>query len=256
MQTMRVYELIKETFLRKTSIWVVHLIWFGIYGLFWLLFLPSNLEASEFLFIWGGFFLPLALSAGILGDDIASGRICVLVTKPFWSGKLYLYRLLGLSLQGAVHFALAGVLVLMLHVITGKSTMAGVGRWLLSTWLLFNTFAALSTSLSVVVKRTHNALLLFVATLTLFVVASMLLYSLQGHVLEPIVTGFFRYPFPPLELLHNMGKGDYAKETLTVGNWQVGTSVACVAHSMLLTAVYGGVGVLLLTRREFLSQRE
>ncbi len=253
---MRAWELMKETLWRREYLWIVHVIWLACYGGFWWLLLPDPEEFGNFLFLWGGVLLPLALSAGILGDDIASGRICVLVTKPFWSGKLYFYRLLGLSLQGAVHFALAGVLVFVLHAITGKSTMVGVGRWLLSAWLLFNTFAALSTSLSVVVKRAHNSLLLFVATLTLFVVAGMLLYSLQGHVLEPIVTGFFRYPFPPLELLHNMGKGDYAKETLTIGGWQVATSVACAAHSVLLTAVYGGIGILLLTRREFLSQRE
>jgi len=253
---MRVWELIKETLWRREYLWIVHVIWLACYVGFWWLLLPDPEEFGNFLFVWGGLLLPLALSAGIIGDDIASGRICVLVTKPFWLGKLYIYRFLGLSVQGAVHFFLAGVLVLVLHVITGRGTMSGVGRWLLSTWLLFNTFAALSTSLSVVVKRAHNALLLFVATLTVFVVASILLYSVQGNVLEPIVTGFFRYPFPPLELLHNLGKGEYAKQTLSLGGWQVATSAACAAHSVLLTAVYAGIGIRLLTRREFLSQRE
>jgi ABC-type transport system involved in multi-copper enzyme maturation permease subunit len=253
---MRIWELMKETLWRREYLWIVHVVWLACYGGFWWLLLPDPEEFGKFLFGWGGVLLALALSAGILGDDIASGRISVLVTKPFWLGKLYLYRFLGLSAQGAVHFALAGVLVLILHVITGKSTMAGVGRWLLSAWLLFNTFIALSMPLSVVVKRAHNALLLFVATLTLFAVAGMLLYSLQGHVLEPVVAGFFRYPFPPLELLHHLGKGDYAGQTLTIGKWQVATNVLCTAHSVLLTAVYGGVGIWLLTRREFLSQRE
>ena len=253
---MRIWELMKETLWRREYLWIVHVVWLACYGGFWWLMLPDPEEFGRFLFLWGGLLLALALSAGILGDDIASGRITVLVTKPFWLGKLYVCRFLGLSAQGALHFALAWVLVLILHGITGKGTMTGVGRWLLSTWLLFNTFIALSTSLSVVVKRAHNSLLLFVATLTLSAVGSMLLYSLQGHVLESVVAGFCRYPFPPLEFLHHLGKGDYAGQTLTISHWQVATSVLCAAHSVLLTAIYGGIGIWLLTRREFLSQRE
>jgi len=253
---MRAWELVKETLWRREYLWIVHLVWLAFYGAFWWLFLPDPEEFGNFVFLWGGFLLPLALSAGIMGDDIASGRICVLVTKPFWLGELYLYRLLGLSVQGALHFVLAGVMVLVLHVVTRKGSMSGVGLWLLSTWLLFNTFAALSTSLSVVVKRVHNALLLFVATLTLVVVAALLVHSVQGGALEPVVTGFFRYPFPPFELLGDLAKGEYAKETLTVGSWHIPKSVACAAHSLLLTVVYAGIGIFLFARRQFLSQRE
>jgi hypothetical protein len=79
---MKAYELIKETFSRRGYIWIVHIVWLALYGMFWWLFLPSGPEFGRFIFIWGGFFLPLALTAGIFGDDIASGRICVLVTKP------------------------------------------------------------------------------------------------------------------------------------------------------------------------------
>ena len=112
---MRAYELMKETFFRRTYIWIVHVIWLALYGVFWWLFLPEAPEFGKFLFIWAGFFLPLALSAGIFGDDIASGRICVIVTRPFWTGELYIYRVLGLSLQAAVHLLLAGAIVLILH---------------------------------------------------------------------------------------------------------------------------------------------
>jgi ABC-type transport system involved in multi-copper enzyme maturation permease subunit len=253
---MRAWELMKETLWRRESLWIVHVVWIACYGAFWWLLLPDPEEFGNFVFLWGGFLLPLALSAGILGDDIASGRICVLVTRPFWLGKLYLYRLLGLSVQGALHFVLAGVLVFVLHVITHEGSMSGVGLWLLSAWLLFNTFAALSTSLSVVVKRTHNSLILFVAALTLIVVAGLLIHSVQGSALEPAVTGFFRYPFPPFELLHGLGKGDYAKQSLTLAGHSVPKSVACAVHSLTLAAIYAGIGILLLTRRQFLSQRE
>ena len=148
---MRAYELMKETYCRRGYIWIVHIVWLVLYGSFWWLFLPSGPEFGKFLFIWGGFFLPLALSAGIFGDDIASGRICVLVTKPFWIGELYIYRLLGLSLQAAVHFILAACIVFVLHFFMRKGSTEDLGFWLLATWLLFNTCAALSTSLSIVV---------------------------------------------------------------------------------------------------------
>src|SRR5512139_2161694 len=117
---MRAFELMKETFFRRTYIWIVHVIWLALYGVYWWLFLPEAPDFGRFLFIWAGFFLPLALSAGIFGDDIASGRICVIVTRPFWTGELYIFRLLGLSLQAAVHLALAGALVLVLHAIMRK----------------------------------------------------------------------------------------------------------------------------------------
>ena len=253
---MRACELMKETFFRRTisgsctwSGWPATAASGGF-------FCRTPEDWASCLFSGAASCLPLALSAGIFGDDIASGRICVLVTKPFWTGELYLYRFLGLSVQGAVHFGLAACLVLVLHVLTRRGSLSGVGWWLLAAWLLFNTFAALSASLSVVVKRAHNSLLLFGATLTLSLVGSILIHSAQGSVLEPVVTGFFRYPFPPFELLHALGKGDYVKETLTLGSWHLAQGIACALHSLLLTAVYGGVGVLLLTRREFLSQRE
>ena len=122
--------------------------------------------------------------------------------------------------------------------------------------MLFNTFAALSTSLSVVVRRTHNSLLLFVATLTLGLVAGALSNALQGSVMESAVKGFFRYPFPPFELLHDLGKGEYAEQSLTVAGSSIPKSVACVAHSLMLAVIYGGIGIFLLGRRQFLTQRE
>ncbi len=256
MQMTRACELLKETFLRKTSIWVVHLTWFGIYGLFWLLFLPSNLEASEFLFLWGGFFLPLALSAGILGDDIASGRISVLVTKPFWSGALYLYRLLGLSLQGAAHLLLAGGLIFLLDTLLGKGTPNSLGIWLLASWLLFNACAALCTSLSVVVGRSYNSLLTFFSVAVLY----LLLDVLGGYWLEYGTTealrNVIRYAGLPFGLLHHLARGDYGQYSLMVGRYDSLKSAACIVHCVILTTVYAAIGVLLLTRREFYSERD
>jgi hypothetical protein len=253
---MRAYELIKETFYRRGYIWIVHIAWLTIYGIFWWLFLPETPEYGRFVFIWGGFLLPLALSAGIFGDDIASGRICVVVTRPFWCGELYIYRLLGLSLQGAVHLALAGGIALVLHAIMRRGTVDGLGLWLVATWLLFNTCAALSTSVSVVVGRMYNCLLLLAVIVTGYFVVSMLMGYLGPHANKGVFMGFVRYLWPPFELLYKLAHGEYGKYSLAVGKYSVPKSVACVVHSLMLTLAYSAVGIALLTRRQFSRERD
>ncbi len=256
MQSIRAYELIRETFFRRTYIWIVHLIWFGIYGLFWLLLLPTNLEAGQFLFLWGGFLLPLALSAGIIGDDISSGRICVLATRPFWLGQLYLYRLLGLSLQGAGHILLAGGLVFVLDTLLGKGSPNNLAVWLLSSWLLFNACATLSTSLSVVVGRSYNSLLTFFGVVLVF----LLLDVLSGYWLEygaaDTLRNLFRYVGLPFGLLSGLAKGDYGKYSLSVGKYDMAKNIACVVHCLILTSAYALAGILLLNKRQFFLQRD
>lgn len=248
---MRAYELIKETFCRRGYIWIVHLIWFVLYGVFWWLFLPSAAEFGRFIFIWGGFLLPLALSTGIFGDDISSGRICVLVTKPFWQGELYIYRLLGLSLQAAVHFILAGCIVLVLHFIMRKGSTEHLALWLFASWLLFNTCAALSASVSVVVGRAYNSLLMLVVIVTGYFVMSMLMVSLGQRGVTGVLAGFIKYPWPPFELLYKFACGEYGTYSLTVGRFSFTKSAACVVHSLILTLVYSVVGIILLGRRQF-----
>ena len=253
---MKQCELIKETFFRKTYVWVVHLSWLVIYGLFWLVFLPGNREAGVFIFLWGGFFLPLALSAGIFGDDIASGRICVLATKPFWLGQFYIYRLLGLSLQAAVHLLLSGALVFALDALMGRGTPNRLGLWLFATWLLFNTCAALSASLSVVVKRAYNSLVLFLVValfhLLLGVLAS---YWLEQGTAE-FIRKLIRFAGLPFNLLQGMAEGKYGKYSFTAGKYGFTKTIACTIHCLILTTVYATIGVFLLTRRQFSSQRD
>ncbi len=253
---MRAYELIKETFCRRGYIWIVHVAWLAIYGVFWWLFLPETPEYGRFVFIWGGFLLPLALSAGIFGDDIASGRICVVVTRPFWSGELYIYRLLGLSLQGAIHLALAGGIAVVLHAIIRKGAVDGLALWLVASWLLFNTCAALSTSVSVVVARMYNCLLLLVVIVTGYFVVSMMMGYLGPQAHKGLFMGFVRYLWPPFEFLFKFAHGEYGKFSLEVGKYSVPKSVACVVHSLMLTVAYGAVGIVLLTRRQFSRERD
>jgi ABC-type transport system involved in multi-copper enzyme maturation permease subunit len=253
---MRAFELMRETFTRKSYIWVVHLVWLALYGGYWWLFVPTGQEFGGFVFIWSGFFLPLALSAGIFGDDIASGRICVLVTRPFWLGQLYIYRLLGLSLQAAVHLVLAGALALGLHAALRRGDTQGLVQWLFATWLLYNACAGLSTSLSVVVGRAFNSLLLLLLVVTGYFLLGLLVSHLRDQSASTALVNIIRYSLPPFELLSKLAGGEYGKYSLTVGRFSVAKSVACVAHTVILTAAYAAVGVILLSRREFSRTRD
>jgi ABC-type transport system involved in multi-copper enzyme maturation permease subunit len=253
---MRAYELLKETIVRKTFIWVTHLCCFILYGVFWLLFLPSEVEVGEFLFLWGGLFLPLALSAGVFGDDIATGRICVLATRPLRLGELYLWRLAGLSLQGAVHLLVAAGIVLLLDTLMGRGSPNRLGPWVFASWLLFNACAALSTSLSVVVRGSYNALLV----LAMVVFVHFLLGTLGGYYLEygmaEAVKSLIKHMGLPFELLQGLAHGDYGKYSLNVGQYGLVKSVACTVHCVILTAAYATIGILVLNRRQFSAQRD
>jgi len=253
---MRAYELMKETFSRKIYIYIVHLSWFAIYGLFFTLRVHEEKDFHQILFIWGGFFLPLALSAGIFGDDISSGRICVVATKPFWLGELYIYRLLGLSLQAAVHFVITGFLLLIIHRFTGLGYIDDLGAWLFSCWLLFNTWAAISTSLSVVVKRAYNFIFLLAVFLFLASLNSILSWNNPDDAMTKVINAFGKYVCPPFTLLTKMVEGEYSKYSLIVGKYSSIKAVACVTHTLVLTVFYSFFGVLLLSRRQFTCSRE
>ncbi len=239
---MKARALIAETFLRKRSILLVHLAWLGAYApLFLLPFPPGAWQWGGFLFGWSGWALALVLSSGIFGNDIASGRIRLLVTEPVRLWELYFYRFLGLSLQAAAHLALAGVLVLLLHGLTGRGNIDRFVLWLLASWLIFNAWAALSTSVSVVVSRENNSILLVLLTIVAVFPLYMLLLFSQDSLGTKIYVGVLRYAGPPVELLVRLGRG---KCSLPGG-------VANVAYSLLVTALYGAAGIVLLARREF-----
>jgi len=253
---MRAYELLKETLWRRRYIWIVHVVWLALYLMFWWLYYPDPEEFGGIVLVLGGFLLPLALSAGILGDDIASGRICVLLTKPLRPGTLFSYRLLGLSLQAAAHFLLVGVVIVLLHLVTRKGGTEGLALWLFLSWLLFNTWAALSTSLSVVVKRAHNSLLLLVASVTIGGAMSILIWNLRNYAAGDVLKGFLTYCFPPHGLLGDLGKGEYEEKNLALAGLHLPRTLVYTAHSLLLTVVYAGVGILIFRKKQFFSERE
>ncbi|MFC1633221.1 ABC transporter permease subunit [Planctomycetota bacterium] len=244
---MRAYELIKETFLRKAYIRIVHISWFATYGLVFLIpFPPETWNWGGFLFGWSGCMLALLLTAGIFGDDIASGRICILIIKPLWPGELYIYRLMGLSLQALVHLLISGAIMFTLCSATGRGTIDHLGLWMLSSWLIFTTFSALSTSISVVVRRGHNSMLLFAAIGFVYFVVMLMISLFPKHTATEVVMAFLRYACPPVELLCKLALGQYS----------VIKSFGCVMHSLALTILYSAVGIIILCKRQFVCARD
>lgn len=244
---MRAYELIKETFLRKAYIRIVHISWFATYGLMFLIpFPPESWNWGGFLFGWSGCMLSLLLSAGIFGDDIASGRICVLIIKPLWPGELYIYRLIGLALQALLHLLISGGMMFILQNLTGRGSIDNLGLWILSSWLIFTTFAALSTSISVVVRRGHNSMLLFAAIAFVYFFVSLMIGMFQRHPATEVIMNVIRYACPPVELLCKLALGQYS----------VLKSFGCVMHNLALITVYSTVGMIILCRRQFVCARD
>ena len=178
------------------------------------------------------------------------------MTRPFWTGEFYIYRLLGLSLQAAVHLVLAGAIVLVLHAIMRKGRVDDLGVWLLATWLLFNTCAALSTSLSIVVGRAFNSLLLLVVIVTGYFLVGLLSIYLRDQASAGALVSFIRYPWPPFELLYKLAAGEWGQYAPTVGKYSVNKSIACVVHSLMLMLVYSVIGIVLLSRRQFSRVRD
>jgi hypothetical protein len=235
---MKAYELIKETLFRKSYIPAMHIIWFLIYAL---LFLPPVSQIfpwGRVLFIISGFILPLVLSVGIFGDDIASGRISVLVTKPIRFAELYIYRVIGLSLQSFLHITLGICIIYILNKITDKGSLINIELWALSSWLLFNTLATLSTTISIVVYRGHNFMFLVLAAVIILGIRTLLIFS-QNY--DSTILLIIKYIFPPVELLSRVAQENH---------WSI-RLMGYVAHAFGLTIFYAVIGILLLSNREF-----
>jgi ABC-type transport system involved in multi-copper enzyme maturation permease subunit len=239
---MKAYALISETFLRKSSLRLVHLGWFLAYApMFLIPSLPETWQWGCLVFASSGCLLPLVLSAGIFGDDIASGRIRMVATEPIRLSELYIYRFLGLSLQAAAHLLAVALLILLLHRLTGRGSLDRFAAWLLASWLIFNTWAALSTSVSVVARRDHNSMVLILATIIVFFSLYMLLLFFQDSTVTQVYHAMVRYGCPPVEVLVGLGLGKYG----------LASGIASVAHGFALTALYAAAGIVLLKNQEF-----
>ncbi len=233
------WELIKETFLRRSFIVVVHLVWFCLY--FFLPRIPSSgdLVLGTLPFILGGLLLPALVSIGIFGDDIASGRIAVLITKPLRFSRLYLWRLTGIVVQGALHLAVAGVILLVAQRVWGCGSVAQLPVWLVLSLLLLAAVAALSTTISVVAKRDYNFMILIGVAL-LVIVFQVNLAAVRSPAAE-WVRALITYGLPSVEMLYRCGAPACS----------FSQRLGAAFYVMALTGAYAVIGVVLLKHREF-----
>jgi ABC-type transport system involved in multi-copper enzyme maturation permease subunit len=240
---MRGYELMKETLLRRRFILIMHFVILGIYGL---LFLPDLSEAhwQPALIGFSGFLLPIFISAGIFGDDVASGRIAALVTKPVHAAQLYLWRAAGLAAQGILHFGIAITLIIVLHRVTGRRDLDEAAFVVVAGFLLFCTCATLSTTISVLVKREFNSAVLIIGAAILVATYAFLLNKYPNFWATQAYHQLLKYGCPPLELISN-GLGKPLLSRLLI-----------VLHAVGLTAAYAGLGIFFLSMRQFPQARD
>jgi hypothetical protein len=236
---MYAWELIKETLLRRSFIVVVHLVWFCLYFFLPLMSSSGDLVLGTLPFILAGLLLPVIVSIGIFGDDIASGRIAVLVTKPLRFSRLYLWRLAGIVVQGALHLAVAGVILLGVNRVWGYGSVAELPVWLVLSLLLLAAVAALSTTISVVAKRDYN-LMILIGVLLLAVVFKVNLASVRSPATECVRT-LITYGLPSVEMLYRCGAPACSFPQ----------RLGAALYVLALTGTYAVIGVVLLKYREF-----
>lgn len=234
---------VEETFCRRAYIRIVHLSWLGIYAVLFLVpFPPSIWNWGTFIFFWSGCLLPVLISSGAFGDDIATGRIALLATKPFSLYRLFWYRVIGTCLQCVGNIGVVYVLIVALHRLTEHGGREHLGQWCLYACLVSLTWVALSTALSVLVSRDHNAIALILASVVVFLLLSSLMSFAPDHIVSKALLKATTYSCPPvIALLPLVDKED---------PW---LKVALVLHALGLATLYGTLGGFLLTHRELNS---
>jgi ABC-type transport system involved in multi-copper enzyme maturation permease subunit len=245
-------EVLRESLFRRRFIPLLHIVYLGVYLLVYGIFcvIPSGpTRWGLWLFIWSGCLLPVLLTAGAFGDDIASGRILQLVTKPVSLGTLYVLRALGVFIQCAVHLAVCYSLVFVLHSLTGQGGQESLGPWFLASLLASLAWLTLSCSLSTFLLREYNIVVIMIGSIlvvmlwqSVVVVASVANWPMVSEVANGVVV----YGMPPVVLLLRLGMQKYN----LVGGLAVG------AHALGMATLYAAIGILILTHREFLRRRE
>ncbi len=243
---MKALELMKETYSRKRYIRLVHISWVSLYLLLFLFPFPPDFWNWGFLiFCLSGAVLPVVLSAGIFGDDLASGRMSVLITRPVTPTEFFVYRLAGLGLQGTVHLAVSAAIVLVLHALLQRGSIYHFGLCLCAAWLLFHITAALSTALSVFVKRSFNSIILLLVAVLVYPLMVLLLSSARGHPMTEAILRTCKYLFP-IEMLFWFMRGEYG----------FADRLGCIAYSLFYVVVCSAIGIGMLYRREYDSRIE
>ncbi len=243
---MRTRQLLLETFFRKKTIAIAHIGLLPVYYIAYLSF-GAYEPFGIYVLVVAGILLPLILSNGIFGNDIRSGRFRSIVTKPVGLVELYLCRVLGLVIQGVIHLVFASGILLIWHHVTGNANLSNYGLWVLAAMMLFVSSAVLSTTVSIVMKGEHNSLILLFSFLSCFVISALAQAPTGVFIFEVFsrLLPIINYCLPPVVMMHAM--------CFDGADWRQ-VAVVC-NHTVLLTAAYGGLGILALYRRQYTPQR-
>jgi hypothetical protein len=241
---MYAWALMVETYRRWPLIRLVHVLFLIIYAALLVLSVcQDELPPPELILFLIGVALPLALSMGIFGNDIASGRFRELAAEPLPLSAYYFCRVTGLLIQGALHLAFLGGSLLLLHAITGLGSIDYLGQALFVTFVLYATFATLSTSISVFAKAGADILIIILPFL-LYIA----MYFVRKERISPAWAWFLdwgltagKYALPPVFLLDKCV------------TWRGAIGVAL--HGSGLILIYALFAIILLHRKEFKPQR-
>lgn len=233
------YELIKETFLRKSYIPALHVLWMVAQVLILMSATEPGFAAGKMLFVMVGLLFPLLISAGIFGDDIASGRMVVLMTRPVRFTELYLWRLIGLIIQCILQLSLGGLLAMVICGLAGNASPDHLLHWMLLSLVLAASVASLATAVSVIAPRGYNFTILLLCMMVVFAVRINL--PLIGGAGAAAFQFMVKYLLPPVESLYTYG-GPAATRSEQLG---------AIFSAFVLVALYAALGIILLSRREF-----
>ena len=247
-----IIEVLKETVFRRRFIPMLHVLYLGVYIMIYAIFylLPSETAQWElWLFVWSGCLFPILLTAGLYGDDIASGRVLQLVIKPISLGTLYLMRALGVFIQCIVHLAVCCFLVFIMYLITEQEVKGHLGLWFLASVLASLTWLMLSASFSTFLLREYNVIVVLVGSIVVFMLwqsASIVASIADWPAISKIADGILIYGVPPVALLFRLG----------MQKCSMAGGVAVTVHAVAMAVLYAIVGIVILTHREFVRKRE
>jgi ABC-type transport system involved in multi-copper enzyme maturation permease subunit len=247
-----IVEVFKETVFRRRFIPMVHMLYMGVYITIYIIFylLPSETGQWElWLFIWSGCLFPVLLTAGLFGDDIASGRMLQLLIKPISLRTLYLMRVLGVFIQCVVHLAVCYLLLFIVYRITGQEAKGHLGLWFFASVLVSLTWLMLSASFSTFLLREYNIVMVLIGSIVVFMLwqsASTVAAITGWSALSKLVDGMMIYGMPPIALLFRLSMQKYS----------MAGSIAVTLHAVSMAALYAIVGIVILTHREFVRKRE
>lgn len=247
-----IFEVLKETFLRRRFIPVLHVLYVVVYIIVFTIYylLPSKSTQWElWLFVWSGCLFPVLLTAGLFGDDIASGRILQLLIKPISLGMLYLMRVLGVFIQCMIHLALCYLMVFIMYLFTEQQAKGHLGLWFLASVLISLTWLMLSASISTFMLREYNVVVILIGSIVVFMLwqsASIIASIADWPVISKAADGIMIYGVPPVVLLFRLGMQKYS----TAG------VLAVILHAVAMAVLYAFVGIVILTHREFVRKRE